>query len=95
VHYEWVKGHADDLNQDPTKLEHMNIVADELCDVIGKQREDPLALDQTVGCGRSKGLWLSERCAIFIRGVKVMSNCKERLTQQLLDGDLQEYLMKK
>jgi hypothetical protein len=34
VHYEWVKGHADDINRDPTKHERMNIVADELCDVI-------------------------------------------------------------
>jgi ribonuclease HI len=34
VHYEWVKGHADKLNRDPTKFERMNIVADELYDVI-------------------------------------------------------------
>jgi ribonuclease HI len=34
VHYEWVKGHADKLNRDPTKFERMNIVSDELCDVI-------------------------------------------------------------
>jgi hypothetical protein len=30
VHYEWVKVHADKLNRDPTKVERMNIVADEL-----------------------------------------------------------------
>jgi hypothetical protein len=41
------------------------------------------------------GLWPSERCALFITGVKVTSNWKERLIQQLLDGDLQEYLMQK
>jgi hypothetical protein len=40
-------------------------------------------------------MWPSERCALFIRGVKLTSNWKERLTQQLLDGDLQEYLMQK
>jgi hypothetical protein len=34
IHYEWVKGHADKLNRDPTKLEWMNIVADELCNII-------------------------------------------------------------
>jgi hypothetical protein len=33
--------------------------------------------------------------ALFIRGVKVKSNWKERLTQQLLDGDLQKYLIQK
>jgi hypothetical protein len=45
--------------------------------------------DQTVGCG------LEKRCALFIRGVKVTGNWKERLTHQLLDGDLQKYLMQK
>jgi hypothetical protein len=34
VNYEWVKGHTDDLNRDPTKLERMNIVSDGLYDVI-------------------------------------------------------------
>jgi hypothetical protein len=28
IHYEWVKGHAGELNRDPTKLEQVNIVAD-------------------------------------------------------------------
>jgi hypothetical protein len=30
IYYKWVKGHAYELNRDPTKLERMNIVADEL-----------------------------------------------------------------
>jgi hypothetical protein len=33
--------------------------------------------------------------SLFIRGEKITSNWKERLTQQLLDRDLQEYLMEK
>jgi hypothetical protein len=41
------------------------------------------------------GLWPNERYALFIRGVKITSNWKERLTQQLLDGDLHEYSMEK
>jgi hypothetical protein len=89
VHYEWVKGHADDLNRDPKKLELIDLVADELCNVIRETSRGPF------GTRPNCGLWSSERCALFIKGVKVTSNWKERLTQQLLDGDLQEYLMKK
>jgi hypothetical protein len=89
VHYEWVKLHADDLNRDQAKLERMNILADELCDVIRETARGPF------GARPNCGLWPSKRCALFIRGVKVASNWKESLTQQLLDGDLQEYLMQK
>jgi hypothetical protein len=89
IHYKWVKGHADDLNRDPTKLERMNIVADELSDVIRETARGPF------GARPNHGMWSSERCTLLIRGVKVTSNWKEILTQQLLDGDLQEYLMQK
>jgi hypothetical protein len=89
VQCEWVKGHAYDLNREPTKHKRLNIVADELFDVI---RETSRGL---CGARPNGGLWQSERCALFIRGVKVTSNWKERLTQQILDGDLQEYLMEK
>jgi hypothetical protein len=34
VKYEWVKGHADDLDREPTKCECLNIVADEIFDVV-------------------------------------------------------------
>jgi hypothetical protein len=64
-------------------------VADEVCDVIWEAARRPF------GARPNCGLWPSERCALFIRGVKVTSNWKERLTQQILDGDLQEYLMQK
>jgi ribonuclease HI len=33
IKYEWVKGHADDLDREPKKCERLNIVADEICDV--------------------------------------------------------------
>jgi hypothetical protein len=70
VHYVWLKGHADDLNRDPTKLEWMNIVADELCDVIRETARGPF------GAKPNCGLWPIERCALFIIGVKVTKNCK-------------------
>jgi hypothetical protein len=89
IHYECVKGHADKLNRDPTKLERMNIVADELCEVIRETARGPF------GARPNFGMWASERCVLFIRGVKVTRNCKERLTQQLLYGDLQEYIIQK
>jgi hypothetical protein len=89
VHYEWVKGHADDLNRDPKKLERMNIVADELCDVIRVTVRGPF------GARPNCRLWPSERFALFIRRVKVTRSWKERLTHQLLDGDLQEHVMMK
>jgi hypothetical protein len=41
----------------------------------------------------SAGLWDSETCALFRLGRKIMSLMKEKLIQQLLDGDLRSYLM--
>jgi hypothetical protein len=32
--YEWVKGHADDLNRELTRAERLNVIADEQCDVV-------------------------------------------------------------
>jgi hypothetical protein len=89
IHYEWVKGHADELTRDPTRLERMNIVADELCDVLRETAIGPF------GARPNCGIWPSESCALFIRSLKVTNNWKEILTQQLLDGDLQEYNMQK
>jgi hypothetical protein len=40
-------------------------------------------------------MWSSETCALFIRGVKITSHMKERLTRRLLDGDMEIYLMDK
>jgi hypothetical protein len=84
VHYEWAKGHADDLNRYAIKLERMNIVAVELCGVIRETARGPLRARPNLGIRPSKS------CALFIRGVKVMSNWENILNQQLLDGDLQE-----
>jgi hypothetical protein len=67
----------------------LSIVAEEICDVIRATAQGPY------GARPNCGMWPNEICALFIRGVKIKSNCKERLTQQLLDVDLQEYLMKK
>jgi hypothetical protein len=60
----------------------LNIVADEICDVIRETARGPFGDRPNYG-------------RLFIRGVKVTSNWKKRLTQQLLDGDLQEYRMQK
>jgi hypothetical protein len=87
INYEWVKGHAYELNRDRTKLERMNIIADELCDVIRETARGPF------GARPNCGIWPSKRCALFTIGVKFTINWKEKLTQQLLDGDLQEYIM--
>jgi hypothetical protein len=89
IKYEWVKGHADDLDREPTKCERLNIVADETCDVVRALALGPF------GAKPNCGLWPNERCALFIRGIKITSNWKEILTQQVLDGDLLDYLMEK
>jgi hypothetical protein len=34
ITYEWVKGHADDLNRELTRAERINVIADEKCDVV-------------------------------------------------------------
>jgi RNA binding exosome subunit len=60
VNYEWVKGHTNDLNIYPTKLERLNKVADELCDVIRETVRGPF------GARPNCVLWPRERCALFI-----------------------------
>jgi hypothetical protein len=65
------------------------VIADEQCDIVRQQASGPRRARS------SAGLWDSETCAIFIRGSKIMSLMKERLTQQLLDGDLRAYIEKK
>jgi hypothetical protein len=49
VHCEWVKGHADDLNREPTKLECMSIVSDKLCDVIRETARGPFGARPNCG----------------------------------------------
>jgi hypothetical protein len=63
--------------------------SDELCDII---RETATGRE-----GARPNCWLypAERCTLFIKGTNITSNWKERLTQQLLDGDLRYYLMVK
>jgi ribonuclease HI len=89
IKYEWVKGHTDDLHREPTKCERLNTVADKICDAVRATAQGPY------GAKPNCGMRPNERCALFIRGIKITSSWKERLTQQLLDGDLQEYLMEK
>jgi hypothetical protein len=53
IHYEEVNGQADELNQDPKKLELLNIVADEICDAIRETARGPF------GARPNCGLWPS------------------------------------
>jgi hypothetical protein len=89
ITYKWVKGRADDLNREFTRAERLNVIADEQCDVV-RQRASG-----TRSARSSAGLWDSETCALFIRGSKITSRMKERLTQKLLDTYLRAYLEKK
>jgi hypothetical protein len=89
ITYDWVKGHADDLNRELIRAERLNVLADEQCEIVRQQASGPRSARS------SAGLWDSETCALFIRGSKITSRMKERLTQQLLDIDLRDYLEKK
>jgi hypothetical protein len=89
IKYAWVRGHADSLDRETTREERANITADELCDII---RETATGRE---GARPNCRLYPAERCAPFIKGTKINSNWKERLTHHLLDGDLREYLMAK
>jgi hypothetical protein len=68
VKYEWVKGHADDLDIQPTNCERLNIVADIICDVVRATAQGQY------GARPNYGIWTNERFALFIRGVKITSN---------------------
>jgi hypothetical protein len=89
INYSWVKGHADKLDREPDKYERFNILADEICDDI---RAAAMGI---TGARGSCGMWSSETCALFNRGVKITSPVKERLSRQLLDGDMEMYLIDK
>jgi hypothetical protein len=51
ITYEWVKGHADDLNREFTRAEHLNVIADEQWDVAR------LHASGTRSASSSAGLW--------------------------------------
>jgi hypothetical protein len=89
INYSWVQGHAEKLDRETDKYERLNILADEICDCI---RATSTSI---MGERGSCAMWSSETCALFVRGVKITIHMKERLTRQLLDGDMQIYLMDK
>jgi hypothetical protein len=70
ITYEWVKGHADDLNRELNRAERLNVIADEQCDVVR------LHASGTRSARSSTGLWDSETCALLIRGSKIISRMK-------------------
>jgi hypothetical protein len=88
IMYDWVKGHADDLNHELNLTERLNVIAEKHCDILWQHASGPRRAKS------SAGLWDSETCALFIRGSKITRRMKKRRTQQLLDGDLQAYLEK-
>jgi hypothetical protein len=55
IAFEWVKGHADDLNRDLNCAERLNVIADEKCDLVRQQANGPRS---------ATGLWDSETCAL-------------------------------
>jgi hypothetical protein len=67
-----VKVHAEKLKREPDKYERLNIMADEICDEIRA------GATGTTGARGSCGMWSSEICALFIRGMKITSHMKER-----------------
>jgi hypothetical protein len=89
ITYDWVKRHADDHNHELNRAERLNVITDEQCDLVQQQDTGPRSTRS------STGLWDSKTCTLFIRGRKIKSRTKERLTQQLLDGDLRSYLENK
>jgi hypothetical protein len=89
ITYEWVKGHGDDLNRELTRAERLNVIADEEFDVVRQHASG------TRSARSSAGIWDSETCSLFIRGSKITSRMKERLTQQLVDAYVRSYLEKK
>jgi hypothetical protein len=70
ITYEWVKGHADELNREFTRSERLNLIADEQCDVVR------LHATGTRSARSSAGIWDIEMCALFIRGSKITSRMK-------------------
>jgi hypothetical protein len=82
ITYDWVKGHADNLNRELNRADRLNVKADEQCDIVRQRASFPRSARSSIG------LWDSETCALFIWGSKITSCMKERLTQQLLDRDL-------
>jgi hypothetical protein len=89
ITYDWVKGHADNLNRELNHAERIKATAYEDCDIVSQQASVPRSARSYAG------LWDSETCALFIRGSKITSRMKERLTQHLLDGDLRASLENK
>jgi ribosomal protein L37AE/L43A len=82
ITYDWVKGHADHLNREMNGAERLNLIADEQCDIVQQQYNNPRSARS------SADIWECETCALFIRGSKITNRMKERLTQKLLDGGL-------
>jgi hypothetical protein len=49
ITYEWVKGHADDLNRELNRAERLNVIADKQCDVFRQQASGPRSSSSSAG----------------------------------------------
>jgi hypothetical protein len=52
ITYEWVKGHADDLNRELTRAERLNVIAHEQCDVVRLHASDTRSARSSTGMGQ-------------------------------------------
>jgi hypothetical protein len=59
ITYEWVKGHADDINRELNRAERLHVIADEQCDIVRQEAIGPRSARS------SAGLWDSETCALY------------------------------
>jgi hypothetical protein len=89
ITYEWVKGHADQGNEDPNKEERLNIEAESLCNVIRNEAMGPPAARSNCA------LRESEVCALFIMGSKITSKMKGQMQSQVHDKSMRKYLIQR
>jgi hypothetical protein len=84
-----VKGHADREGRDLTRDERLDILADLLADTTRANARGPYRARPN--CPHLP----VEKAILFIEGTKVTSGMKQQLASQLLDGNLQEYIIDK
>jgi hypothetical protein len=87
--FHWVKGHADRIDRPLKRDERLNIEADIQADAIRAQAHG------TITARPNFPHWDIEEASLFIRGSKVTSVMKNKLTSQMHDGNLRSVLMQK
>jgi hypothetical protein len=49
ITYDWVKGHADDLNRELNRVERLNVIADKQCAIVRQQASGPRSARSSTG----------------------------------------------